>query len=247
MLYDVKIGIFMLESIFIATIFFIGFFCESVFGFGGLLISFSILGFFIDIKEIVPIAIFVGMNASICVIITDYKSISFTLLFKRILPWAFSGTIVGVLLFSKLSSDLLLEVFAAFLFIIAIKSLLMDRLRIMRFFRIPLLFGGGIMQGIYGVGGPFTILAVKDEFNSKSCLRSTIALYFIVLNIIRIIQFEVTGVMHISEIFTMWWLVFPVSIAVCLGYKVHLKISETLFKKFINILLLISGIIYLIR
>lgn len=237
----------MSESTLIAVIFFISFFCESVFGFGGLLIAFAVLSFFVEIKEIIPIAIYVGIFASICVLYTDRKSIDWQLLLKRIFPFALLGTIVGATLFSYLSNAILLKVFAMFLIVIAIKSLVFQKLSFMKYLKRPLLFGGGVMHGIYGIGGPFTLLAIKQDFKSKSYLRSTMAVYFILFNLVRIIQFKITAQFAIADFFAMWWLAGPIFVAVFLGYRIHLRISEEVFKKIINILLLLAGIIYILK
>ncbi len=52
---------------------------------------------------------------------------------------------------------------------------------------------------------------------------------------------------EISEYFAMWWLIFPIFLAVLLGYRIHLKLPEDLFKKIINLLLLLAGLIYIIK
>jgi len=234
-------------STLIALVFFIGFFCESMFGFGGLLISFAILSFFIDIKEIIPVAVYVGTLASCFVLVTDRKSIDWLLLLKTVFPLAFLGTVTGVVLFSYLSNEILLKIFALFLIVIAAKSLILGKLSFMKYLKYPLLYAGGIMHGIYGVGGPFTLLAVKQEFKNKSYLRSTMAVYFILFNLVRIIQFRVTEQFAVKDFFVMWWLILPIFVAVFLGYRIHVKISEEIFRKIINILLLMAGVIYILR
>ena len=166
---------------------------------------------------------------------------------KTIFPLALVGTISGAVLYDVFSNQILMKIFSIFLIIMAIKSLLLDKLTIIHLLRQPLIFVGGIMQGIYGIGGPFTLLATKDLFASKSMLRSSLATYFIFFNLVRIVQFQLTGVMDYTEIFEMWWLIFPIFVAVFLGYIIHIKISEEIFKKVLNILLLFAGIVFMLR
>ena len=52
---------------------------------------------------------------------------------------------------------------------------------------------GGIMQGIYGTGGPFTVLAVKNKFKDKRNLRITMAYFFLIANGIRALLLEYYG------------------------------------------------------
>jgi uncharacterized membrane protein YfcA len=231
----------------IVSCFFIAFFCESAIGFGGLMISFSLLSFFLDIKDLIPITVYVGIVASSFILFTDRKSIEWELLIKKIAPFAFIGTIIGVMIIDKLDSAVLLKVFSIFIIVVSVKSLLLSKSRFYKYIKIPTLICGGLMQGIYGIGGPFTILAMQNDFTSKSHLRSTLAVYFIFFNIIRMIQFKITGIYGFRDVFAMWWLIVPLGIAIFLGYKLHVRIPETLFKKIINILLLLAGISFLLK
>ncbi len=225
----------------------VAFFCESVIGFGGLLIALSVLSFFVEIKILTPTIIYVGFIASIIVLCTDRKTINWSLIVKNIIPISFTGTILGVMLFNYASEVILLKVFAIFLIIVTVKSLIFSKLKLIKIFRTPLLFLGGVAHGLFSIGGPFTILAVKDEFKSKNSLRSTMAVYFAFFNFIRFLQLTYLKKYEISEYFAMWWLIFPIFLAVLLGYRIHLKLPEDLFKKIINLLLLLAGLIYIIK
>ena len=61
-------------SLLIATAFSIGFFIESIVGFGGGLISYFILGFFIDLKTMIMAGLYIGTRSSFYIAITDIKN-----------------------------------------------------------------------------------------------------------------------------------------------------------------------------
>jgi uncharacterized protein len=239
----------MYESSLITIVFTLAFFFESIMGFGGLLIALSILSFFLEIKALTPVIIYVGFTASMVVLFTDRKTINWSLLIKTIFPISIIGLLIGVNLFSNISEAILLKVFAIFLVVVTLKSLifLKLKLKLKSYFRFPLLFAGGIAHGLFSIGGPFTLLAVKESFINKNSLRSTMAFYFAFFNLVRFLQLNYLKKYEFAEFFLMWWLIIPISLAVLLGYRIHLRIPEDIFKKIINILLLAAGLIYITK
>ena len=230
--------------IIIALVFFFAFIIESIFGFGGLVISFTILSFFLDTRDMIFLGLYVGVVASVFVVITDYKSFS-KKTFLFMFPIALVGTIIGVFLFDYLSNFLLLKFFAIFLFIFSIKSLFFDNLKFSnKFSQKIMLFFGGLLQGIFGT---FTVMAVKDKFSNKSELRTTMALFFIIFNLIRVIQLSIQGSFDYVLIVSYWWLCIVLLFAVLIGYRIHVKFNEKYFKLGINILILIASIILMIK
>lgn len=226
--------------------FFIAYVIESIFGFGGLVISITILSFFMDIKELIYIGMFIGIIASLSVLLTDNKSFS-KKVFIYLFPLAFLGTVIGVFLLSSLSNQIVLKVFGVFLFAFAIKSLFFENMNIKdKLFQNMFIFIGEITQGIFGTGGPFTVMGIKDKFKSKSELRTTMAVFFILFNIIRIIQLWIQDSLNYYPILNYWWISIAVILGILIGYIPHLKISEKYFKKGINVLLLFASIIIII-
>ena len=84
------------------------------------MISFTVLSFFMNTKNMVFLGLYVATVASLFVMATDYKSFSKKIFFEMF-PLAFLGTIIGVLLFSVVSNIILLKIFAAFLFLFSVK------------------------------------------------------------------------------------------------------------------------------
>ena len=235
------------DIILIASIFCFAFFAESLIGFGGLLISFSILSFFINIKDIIPVSIYVSFLASVFVLMTNCKSINFSILFKNILPLSLVGTFIGLFLFSYLSNEILLKILSGLLIFLSLNSFLSNSSRFTQYLKYPLLAFGGIMNGLYGIIGPFVVAGFQNDFKDKVYLRSTLALFFTILNVVRMSQLTLTKQFELNEFFRMWWVIFPLGASIFLGYYFHLKISESFFKKAVNVLLLFAGIVYLFR
>lgn len=233
-------------SILIAISFSLGFFVESIIGFGGSLIAYAILGFFIDTKQMILWALYIATCASIYIVITDHRSFS-RKIFMNSLPTCLLGTMIGVLIFTKVSSHALLIGFGALSIILSAKVIFFDDIKFPKLLRSLLLLLGGISQGVFGIGGPFLANSLKGDFKTKSEMRTTMATFFIVLNIIRFIQLSIENQIHYEQFQGIWWVIFLVFVGIYFGFKAHLKISEAFFKRMIGTMTFFAGIVFLLK
>lgn len=234
----------MSAAILIAISFSLGFFVESIIGFGGGLIAYSILGFFLDFKEMILSGFYIGTISSAYIFCTDHKSFD-KKVFKSAIPLAIIGTILGVFLFAKLSPQILSLVFGILLTVLAIKIMFFDSFVFPKIFKQKLLFIGGIAQGAFGVAGPFWANALQSDFKNKSTFRSTMAALFVTFNLLRFTQLLLQHQLKLDFFINISWTIIPVFIAIKLGHMVHLKISENLFKKGIAIMTIFAGLKFL--
>ncbi len=236
----------MLIPILIATSFCFGFFVESIIGFGGGLIAYSILGFFIDLKVMILSGIYIGTLASSYIAYSGRHHFNWKI-FKSILPLSIIGTVIGVFIFSKLPSEILSLALGVLLIMLAIKTAFFDSYILPKIFKNKLILIGGISQGAFGIGGPFVVNALKKDFANKSELRTTMAVFFLFLNLIRIVQLALQDEIKVEFFATIWWTVIPIFAAIYLGYHVHLKISEVFFKKLIGLMTFFAGVKFLLK
>lgn len=236
----------MSAAILIATSFSLGFFIESIIGTGGGLIAYAILGFFMPIKEMILSGLYIGTCSSAYITYTDHKAFN-KKLFLSILPICLVGTICGVLIFSKLDAKILSLTLGILLVLIALRSIFLANKTLPKIFRNKLLFIGGISHGAFGIGGPFVISALQNEFKNKSELRTTMAVYFTTFNLVRVVQLVIQGDFNFDFISKIWWVIIPIFAAIKLGHKVHLKISEEFLRKSILFITLGAGIKFLLK
>lgn len=230
----------------LSVCFFTGYLIESTFGFGGAIIALGLLAYFIDIKDILYLVLYGASCASLFVLLSDYKKLNLKELY-RVYIFALPGILIGSYLMTVLSSGLLLNIFSIFLIAFSIKNLIGKEFNFPPIISKSFLFSGGVIQGIYGTGAPFILMGTRNTLTDKSEIRSTIAMFLLSTNIIRLIQFYIMGDLEIRQISDHWWIAFPIAIAVAIGYFLHKKISDKFFKKGIMVLLLIVGIAYLIK
>lgn len=236
----------MLYYFLIAICFSIGFFFESIFGFGGGLIAYSLIGFFVDIKKMILLGLYIGTLSSFYIFITSYKNLD-KKIFYKLIPIALIGSIIGVVGFINLPRSLLSLIFGVILLLLATKILFFDKYNFPKIFKTKLLLIGAISQGSFGVGGPFVVNAINNEFKSKSSLRATMALYFVFCNIIRIIQIFIIEKNEILYFTKIWWIIIPVFISIYLGHLVHIKIRDNYFKRGIAIITILASINFIMR
>jgi hypothetical protein len=233
-------------ALLIATSFSFGFFVESIIGFGGGLIAYSILGFFLDLKEMILAGLYISTCASAYIAYTDLKSFD-KKIFKSIAPICLFGTILGVFAFTYFSSTILSAIFGILLILLAIKTIFFDKFIFPKNFKTLLLFIGAISQGTFGIGGPFIVNALKNDFKNKSALRTTMAVFFMFFNLVRFAQLSLQEKIEPIFFSKIWWTIIPVFLAIHVGYRIHLKISETLFKKMIGLMTIFAGLKFLTK
>jgi uncharacterized membrane protein YfcA len=229
------------NSFIIALFFSLGFFFESIFGFGGGLIAYFFLGFFIDIKEMIMAGLYVATLASSYIAFSSRKYINFKIIIN-LMPVAIFGSIFGVFSFNFFSTQFLSLIFAFLLLFLSFKNFFQKNNLISQKTKNILLVTGSISQGIYGIGGPFIINAIKDKFANKHMLRANMAVYFLFCNIIRIIHLLVTKNLPFEFITNISWIIIPVFISIFFGYFIHMKIKDEYFKKGIGIITLIASL-----
>lgn len=236
----------MIPSILIAICFSIGFFFESIFGFGGGLIAYSFLGFFLDVKSLVMVGLYIGTLSSVYIAISGRAHFD-NKIFIKLIPITIFGIIFGVYIFMFFSPQILSIFFGIILFILSIKLIFFEKYRIPKIIRNKFLILGALSQGAFGIGGPFVVSVLSDDFKSKSDLRSTMAVYFLFCNIIRIVQMYFANALELNFFKNILWTIIPVFLAIFLGHKVHLKISNKAFKKGVVVIILVSAVNFIYK
>ncbi len=230
----------------IAGCLFASYFIESIFGFGGSILGVALVGNFIDIKQGILIVTFASMICSSFVLLSDFKNFSLRDIFE-IFKFALPGIFLGTFLLTVLNSTLLLKFFAVFLLAYSLYSLAKAELKFPRWLCRFVLFCGGVVQGIYATGGPFVLMGYGGEFAHKSHTRATMAGFFLLANVIRVVQLILMGEFDFSVPVNYWWLAGPIAAAVFGGYVVHKRIDDRFFKRGILVLMFIAGVFYLLK
>ncbi|MFZ9180543.1 MAG: TSUP family transporter [Rickettsiales bacterium] len=230
-----------MSTILIALFFSIGFFFESIFGFGGGLISYFFLSFFTDLKTMVMAGLYIGSLSSLYIAFSGRKFFDKKLFFK-IMPITIIFSIFGAFIFSVANTNFLTILLGVTLLLLSIKLSFFEKYQFPKILRLKLLMLGTFIQGTFGVGGPFVVNALYDRFSSKSSLRTTMAMFFLCCNILRFIQISITSPADLKIISEIFPTIIPVFIAIYLGHLIHVKISDKYFKKGIAIITFLASL-----
>jgi uncharacterized membrane protein YfcA len=217
---------------------------ESIFGFGGTIIFLGISGLLYDFNTLIKMAMVVGLASGLAVLIQSYKHLSYYHLFN-ILLLTLPGALIGTYLIDYLASQLLIKAFAVMLISYGFFNLIWPKILIPKIIKNSIIILGGLIQGIFTIGGPFVLMGYKDNFENKQELRSTMAGYFFLINSLRAIFFILIGGSYTEIVISYYPIAILVMISVWLGYLVHRKIPDIMFKNIIIIAITIIGIIIL--
>ena len=230
----------------ISIFFSLGFFFESIFGFGGGLIAYSFLGFFFEVKETILAGLYIGTISSMYIAFGSRKYFE-AKIFTKLIPVALLGSILGVYVFINFSSKILSFFLGLVLFFLAIRIIFFDKYEFPKIIKNKFLIIGAISQGAFGIGGPFIVNAIRNDFKSKSSLRATMAVYFVFCNVLRIAQMSFAKKLEIDFFIGISWTIIPVFVAIYLGHLVHLKIKDKVFKNGVAIITLLASINFLFK
>lgn len=236
----------MSAALLIAISFSCGFFIESIIGFGGGIIAYAFLAFFLDLKQMIIAGLYIGTLSSAHIFLTDRKNFN-KKIFKSTMILSLVGTIIGAFIFSKISSKNLSGIFGLLMIALSIKIMFFEKFIFPRIFKNKLIFFGGVSHGSFGIGGPFWVNALIKDFKNKSELRTTMAAMFVFFNVFRVFQLSLEGEIHLDFFSEIWWVVIPVFFSIYLGHLVHTRLSDTLFKKAVAVITVLAGIKFLIN
>jgi uncharacterized membrane protein YfcA len=168
-------------------------------------------------------------------------------LVKRMLPAGIAGALVGTFLLSWLPSNLLRIILGIFVLIVVVYKFASDRIKAIEYqpgaWHAPVAgLLSGIASGMFNSGGP--------PFNSYLLLKkvkprpfiATAAIYFAILNLIKVPGFLYTGVLNLPLLFSLWWAFLFIPIGIWVARMTLTRISPSAFERIIIALLIFSSV-----
>ncbi len=233
----------MTQTLFIDVIILIAFFCESIFGFGGGLISIPLTSIFLPVKDAVTLILFFQLLIGILVLKTakdtNWRVVSIMLVGLLL------GTALGT--FSlKIASDAFLRKFLAVsVFVFLVKMVFFQKITVSAEKKIyGFLAGlfGGYFQGIIGTGGPVLTMYLLTAVPDKVGFRATLIFLFFVTSIIRFAIAWGANLVTSSILNIALPLALPFVVVVFFGQHIHKKIPDTYFRYAVYVILLFSSV-----
>jgi hypothetical protein len=168
-------------------------------------------------------------------------------LVKRMLPAGIVGAITGTFLLSWLPPNGLRIVLGVFVLLVVIYKFVSDRIHRMRYesraWHAPAAgLLSGLASGMFNSGGPaFNSYLLLERVRARPFI-ATSAIYFAVLNLIKVPGFLYTGILDISLLISLWW-VFPfIPLGIWVARLTITRVSPLVFEWIIIVTLLSSSL-----
>jgi len=213
-------------------------------GFGSALVTIPLLAHFLPLTTILPILVLVDFAATTTNGLKFRRDIEVADI-KTVVPTMCVGIAIGVALLSKAPGNALLPVLGATIVLYGLYRL---REPVPTTFITPgwgyiTGFAGGLMGGLFGIGGPIYATYMSRRTNDYGKMRATMAAIFTVSTAFRIAAFLFAGFLLDTQV---WWgfaIVLPfMFIGLNIGHRLHGKLERKHLSIFLSILLVVSGI-----
>jgi hypothetical protein len=167
-------------------------------------------------------------------------------LVKRMLPLGIVGALIGTFLLSWLSPDGLRIVLGVFVLVLVAYRFLSDRIQGMQYEPRPwhapvagLLSGAA--SGMFNNGGPaFSSFLLLQKLKARPFI-ATSAVYFALLNVIKVPGFLYTGVLDLPLLFSLWWVFLFIPLGIWVARVTLTRVSPATFEWIIVVLLIFSS------
>jgi len=236
------------QIILVLCIIFCATFVSATFGFGTALISMPLMALVIDIKTATPLAGMLGASVSILILLTHWRNVHFASAW-RLLVAAFFGIILGVYLLNTGSNYWLKLMLACVLILFSLYKLTSTKFPTLKTDRSSFLFGfiAGILGGAFHMNGPPVIVYGTLRHWTPSQFRATLQSFFLPAGLLALAGQYKTG-LWTGEVMTLYLYALPlVCINVLIGNRLHIRIPEGHFDKYIYLILAAIGVLLLIQ
>lgn len=215
---------------------------QGITGFAGTVLAMPFAILLLGIEVAKPVLNITTLIACILIVFESYKNIVWKECFKMI-AIMFIGVLIGEYIYRIFPVDLLLNIYAIFIILIALKGIFIKQsYDLDEKVLIGIIILAGVIHGMFLSGGPLLIIYAVKKLQDKATFRATLAPVWIVLNSYLLIKQLLSGLIS-TQVVTLSLFAIPVLIAaIIIGKKLYEHMSQRFFLLLSYILLLISGI-----
>ena len=222
------------------------FFFRSFSGFGGALLSIPLLALFFPLKFIVPVESVLEVALSLLLVPGAIRKVDRANLL-RLLAGAIPGSLLGVYFLGSLA-DRQVEMMLGIIIIGVAMSLLRttpSSSPVSSRWGLPAGVVGGILGGLFGTSGPAYVAYLSSQALEKEVFRATLILLFAIEYTWRLGLYVHNGLLGSQGTQVALSLLPALIAATVLGHLLHLRVGESSFRRWVAMLLLVSGLLCL--
>jgi len=225
----------------------IAYYIRGISGYGSGLLAIPSLALFMPLEQVVPFIAVLDFLAALTHGLHYRKLVNWRELLVLI-PIAIMGMGIGLMVFSLTDTESLKPGLGIFIILYAIYSLLhIPQSSATRIWSVPLVTTGGIVDTLFGTGGPFYVIYLRFRKMDKTRFVATIAMTFMIATGIRVSGYGMAG-FYPQELLEMILLAIPIMILfLYLGVRTHHHLSSRQFSYILSALLIIAGISLLVK
>jgi uncharacterized membrane protein YfcA len=229
------------------TIIFFAYGVKGLSGFGSGLVAIPLLAFMFPLTFIVPVLGLLSYSGTVMQSIQYRKQVSWRDMLPLI-PFSLLGIFIAVWLLVNVEADQLVLALGIFILLYSIYSILSLSVRAGgRRWAILAGFGAGVVGTLFGTGGPFYVVYLKLRQLRKSQFRATIVMIFLVDGGARMTAYALNGLFTPQVLWLVLTLLPVLFAGLYAGHHLHIKIDQQRFNLVINLLLIVSGIMLIIK
>ncbi len=168
-------------------------------------------------------------------------------LVKRMLPAGIIGALVGTFLLSSVSPNGLRIILGIFVLGLVAYKFLSDWIQALRYeprhWHAPAAgLLSGVASGMFNYGGPaFSSYLLLQKLKARPFIATT-AIYFALLNLIKVPGFLYTGVLNLPLLFSLWWVFLFIPVGIWVARMMLTRLSPSAFEWIIIVLLIFSSL-----
>lgn len=171
-----------------------------------------------------------------------------TRLVGRMLPAGVAGALLGTYLLARLSANALRLALAVFVLLLVVYKLAGDRLERLRYqpraWHAPAAgLVAGVASGMFNNGAPpFNTFLLLQKLAPRTFIATT-ALFFALLNLLKIPGFLYTGVLDLPRLISLWWVFLFIPLGIAAARWLILRVDPKVFEWIIIGLLIFSSLL----
>jgi uncharacterized protein len=229
--------------IIVAVVLFASAFTQTLTGFGSALVSMSILPSLLGITVASPLVAFMAITLESILLIRLRGSFNLRAVW-RMSAAALVGIPIGLALARSVSEDLVLAVLGLVLIGYSLYALIAPRLPELKHPAWAFVFGffGGILSGAYNVAGPAAVIYGNCRRWSPDEFRSNLQAFFLINDTFVLINHGLAGNLK-PIVWTYYLAALPaIVLGIFFGLKLDRRINPDVFRKMVQVLLIVMGL-----